>query len=71
MKLESLKNSLKTLTLVGEYVGGFFNQHITLEKEEKIVFYAAVEKTHFKNDLLPFLKAKKIITSFGLEFVSY
>lgn len=70
-KLIALKNVLKEHTFVGEYLGGFFNQHITYEKDEKLIFYGVVKKSSFKNDLMPFRVGENLITRFGLEFVPY
>ena len=70
-KIEELKNFLDEHTFIGEYLGGFFNQHITIEKEEKVVFFSITKKNSFINDILDMKKSEEIIKNFGLQFVEY
>lgn len=70
-QIKILKKFLKEHTLIGEYLGGFFNQHITYEKEEKIVFYGISKKSTFENDIITFEKAAKAVEKLGFEFVKY
>ena len=57
--------------MVGEYLGGFFNQHITYEKKETIVFYGVCKKSTFVDDVITFENAAKAVGKLGLEFVKY
>lgn len=52
-ELLELKKYLSDRTLIGEYVGGDFNQHITYEAEEELIFFAASKKNLEENDICP------------------
>jgi hypothetical protein len=39
-------------TIIGEYIGGYFNNHIEKYNQESIVFFAVVKKNQFEDDLL-------------------
>ena len=45
--IQKLKKNLEQITLVGEYIGGYFNNHIEVYSEEKIVFFGVVKKDVF------------------------
>lgn len=69
--IDKLKGFLADHTFVGEYVGGVFNQHITQESEEKIVYYTVTRKNTFVDDILSFEESSKVYSDFGLDFVKY
>lgn len=43
---------IKDKTIIGEYVGGYFNNHLENYSEEEIIFFGVVDKNYFLKDLI-------------------
>ncbi len=51
-KLADLKEVLDKQTFVGEFIGGFDNQHITDERKSYVKFYCSILKEKM-DDIIP------------------
>lgn len=70
-QLSKLRESLTNKTLVGEYVGNYYHQHLIKYNKETLLFYAVVDNlSHDKNCLLP-EESYKIFNEFELDCVPW
>ena len=68
-QLSKLRESLTNKTLVGEYVGNYYHQHLIKYNKETLLFYAVVDNlSHDQNCLLP-EESYKIFNEFELDCV--
>jgi hypothetical protein len=67
-EVEKLKKDLDGKTLIGEFIGHPSFQHLVKYTRTTIIFYSVVE--NLKEELCwPPLDSKKLVESYGLDFV--
>ena len=70
-KVNQLKQYLTDKTLIGEYVGNQYHQHLIRYMKHTILFFGIVENNNALDNSIPIIKAFKILREYNLDVVPY
>lgn len=70
-EIKTIQDFIKDKTLIGEYVGNQFHQHLIRYMKHTILFFGIVENNNPTDNSLPVLKAFQILKKFKLDVVPF